>query len=78
MIDLTPILQAVIALAATVVTCWLVPLLRCRLGQSRFEKLTAVVETLVSSEQFVPNDTLLDKDENRMLKRRLEEMAKTD
>lgn len=47
MIDLTPILQAVVTLCAAVITCWLVPLLRSRMSQSRFERLTAVVETLV-------------------------------
>ena len=47
MIDLTPILQAVIALLAALVTYRLIPWIKARTNESQYAHFTALVQTLV-------------------------------
>lgn len=46
-IDLTPILQAIIALLAALVTYRLIPWIKARTTESQYAHMTALVETLV-------------------------------
>ena len=47
MIDLTPLVQAIIALAASAITAFLIPWLRQRFGNEKLEKIKAWVEIAV-------------------------------
>ncbi len=47
MIDLTPILQAVVGLLAALVTAWLIPWIRSRTTAQQQATLSAVVDVLV-------------------------------
>lgn len=46
-IDLTPILQAVIALAAALITYRLVPWLKAQMSEAQYQRMLSVVDTLV-------------------------------
>ena len=47
MIDLTPVLQAVITLAAALITYRLVPWLKARMTETQYSQMLSVVDTLV-------------------------------
>lgn len=47
MIDLTPIIQAIIALAASAITVFLIPWLKTRFGNEKLEKAKGLVQIAV-------------------------------
>ena len=58
MIDITPIVEAVIALAAALITMKLIPWLKLRLSAQQQEMLAAVTRTLVfAAEQIYGSGT---------------------
>ena len=46
-INLTPVVQAVITLLATLITCWLIPWIKARTTAQQQETMRALVRTLV-------------------------------
>ena len=61
-IDLTPILQAVITLAAALITYRLVPWLKARMTEAQYSQMLAVVETLVyAAEKLYETGVIQDK-----------------
>ena len=46
-IDLTPIMQAVITLAAALITYRLIPWLKAQMSETQYQRLLSVVDTLV-------------------------------
>lgn len=61
-IDLTPILQAVITLAAALITYRLVPWLKARTSEAQYQRMQSVVETLVyAAEKLYETGVIKDK-----------------
>ena len=46
-INLTPILQAVIILISTLITYWLAPLLKMKLGEAKYKKYLETLRVLI-------------------------------
>ncbi len=57
MIDLTPILEALIALASALVTAFLVPYIKEKLTQTRLNELKVWVKAAVEAAEKIFNDT---------------------
>lgn len=57
MIDLTPIVEAVIVLLAVIITAYAVPWLRNKLGTQRFNELKSWVEIAVEAAEKIFNET---------------------
>lgn len=54
MIDFTPIIQAIIALIAVVVTTYVIPMLKKKMSNSDFELLMTIVqEAVLAAEQII-------------------------
>lgn len=60
MIDLTSILEAVIALATALVTALLVPYIKSKLSQSQLDKLKAAAEIAVMAAEEAGRSGLID------------------
>lgn len=57
MIDLTPILQAIIAVVAVLITRYLIPYLKNKLTTDQQAKLTAAIETAVNAAEQIFTDS---------------------
>ncbi len=57
MVDLTPVLQAVISLAAVLITGWLIPWIKTNIDTKKQQMLAALIKTLVyAAEQIYVAD----------------------
>lgn len=53
MIDLTPIINAVIVLLATIITAFVIPLLKTKLGEEKYNKMLMYAEIAVNAAEQI-------------------------
>lgn len=74
-IDITPIIETVIALIATVITVLVIPWIKSKVSASKWDNLCTYAETFVKCAELIFKGTNLGKDKKKYVTEKLTELA---
>lgn len=74
-IDITPIIESVIALIAAVITAFIIPWIKSKVSASKWDNLCTYAETFVKCAEMTFKGTGLGKDKKKWVTEKLTELA---
>lgn len=75
MIDVTPIIETVIALITMIITAFVVPWIKSKVSASKWDNLCTYAEVFVKSAEMLYKGTRLGKDKKKYVTEKLTELA---
>lgn len=75
MIDITPVVQAVITLIAVIISAVVIPWIKSKVSVSQWKNLTVYAETFVKCAEMIFRGTALGKDKKKYVLRKLTELC---